>query len=143
MANISRQVATDYGTGYDSDIVESMNDNLYVDDSIVSRQTASDAVRVASGLLSLLAKRFKLVKFASNDRNVLEARFKDFKRRVRHSAPREEIAKSGTERLCALTSSISLQSFNLVARIISEEIEIEDFKRRAPTPPLGKIAKSD
>ena len=54
-----------------------------------------------------------------------------------HSAPWEEIEKSRTERLCAPMSSIILQSFNLVGHIIMEEIEIEDFKRRAPTAPLG------
>ena len=38
-------------------------------------------------------------------------------------APREEIAESGTERLCASTSGIILQSFSLVGHVISEEIE--------------------
>ena len=33
----------------------------------------------------------------------------------------EEIVKSGTERLCALISSIILQSFNSVGHVIKEE----------------------
>ena len=54
-----------------------------------------------------------------------------------HSASWEEIAKSETERLCAPMSFIILQSFNLVGHVILEELIIEDFKRRAPTAPLG------
>ena len=48
------------------------------------------------------------------------------------SVPCEEIAKSGTERLRAPKSSIILRSFNLVGRVIREEIGIEYFRRRAP-----------
>ena len=39
------------------------------------------------------------------------------------TAPLGEIAKSGTERLCAPMSSIILQSFNLVGHEIREKIE--------------------
>ena len=52
-----------------------------------------------------------------------------------HSAPWEEIEKSRTERLCAPMTSITLQCFKLVGHVIKEEIETEDFKRRAPTAP--------
>ena len=53
-----------------------------------------------------------------------------------HSAQWEEIAKSGTERLCAPKFSNILQSFNVVGHVIRGKIEIEDFKRRAPQHPL-------
>ena len=42
-------------------------------------------------------------------------------------APREEIAKSENERLCAPISRFILQSFNLVGHVLREEIEIENF----------------
>ena len=47
--------------------------------------------------------------------------------------PWKKIAKYGTEQLCAPLSSIILQSFNLIGHVIGKEIEIEHFKRRAPT----------
>ena len=40
-----------------------------------------------------------------------------------HNAPWEGIVKSGTERLCAPMSGITLQSFNLVGHVIRKEKE--------------------
>ena len=56
--------------------------------------------------------------------------------------PWEEIAKSGTELLCTPTSSIILQSFNLVGHVIKEEIEKTVLNRRTDGHPTHFIRSS-
>ena len=60
-----------------------------------------------------------------------EIEIENFKER----APWEEIAKSGTERICAPISSITPQSFNLVGHVMTEEIEKTELLRRTDTRP--------
>ena len=51
-----------------------------------------------------------------------EIGIKDFKKRA-PQPPWEDIAKSGTKRLCAQMSSITVQSFYTVGHVMKEEIE--------------------
>ena len=68
-----RQTALDFGKQYDSFISEIVHHNFYVDDCLVSVDTASQAIAVVEQLTSLLRQGgFRLTKWLTNDKTVLE-----------------------------------------------------------------------
>ena len=69
-----RQTALDFGKQCDSFISEIVHHNFYVDDCLVSVDTASQAIAVVEQLTSLLRQcGFRLTKWLTNDKTVLEA----------------------------------------------------------------------
>lgn len=69
-----RRTADDNRESFDTDIIQTVFSNFYVDDVIFSQKDTENAIRVAKGLKGVLAKGgFELVKISSNDRNVLKA----------------------------------------------------------------------
>ena len=69
-----RQTALDFGKQYDSFISDIVDHNFYVDDCLVSVDTASQAIAVVEQLTSHLRQGgFRLTKWLTNDETVLEA----------------------------------------------------------------------
>ena len=67
--------------------------------------------------------------------------WKDLKTSRGAKGGNRKIRDCATLRLCAPTSSIILQRFNIVGHVIKEEVKIEDFKRRATQRPLRENRK--
>ena len=67
------KTANDFGGDFDTQTVDTVNRNFYVDDCLRSVATVHEASRLANQLVQLLAKGgFRLTKWISNSREVLE-----------------------------------------------------------------------
>ncbi|XP_038062679.1 uncharacterized protein LOC119733173 [Patiria miniata] len=67
-----RKTAEDNRENFDKETVTTVLENFYVDDCLVSTKTESEAIRLASQLIQLLAKGgFRLTKWVCNSRDVL------------------------------------------------------------------------
>ena len=68
-----KKSANDFGGDFDTQTVDTVNRNFYVDDCLRSVATVHEASRLANQLVQLLAKGgFRLTKWISNSREVLE-----------------------------------------------------------------------
>ena len=69
-----RQVASDFEGSFSSSTIETIRRNFYVGDCLKSVPSPSEAIQLIKELCELLAKRsFRLTKFISNDREVIES----------------------------------------------------------------------
>ena len=68
-----KKTAKDFGSDFDTQTVDTVNRNFFVDDCLKSVATVPETFRLANQLVQLLAKGgFHLIKWITNSREVLE-----------------------------------------------------------------------
>ena len=67
--SVLRRTATDNVEDFDKEVVSTIKQNFYVDDSLPSAEDSPSAIRLASGMMDILTRGgFRLTKFMSNSR---------------------------------------------------------------------------